>query len=77
LSWFDVEDISPQAQNNIGLSRFDAEDVSPQAQSTTGSYLTKKQPKKRYMVKNKLINQPRKKQRYQPAFDAFKSAICL
>jgi hypothetical protein len=30
-----------------------------------------------YMVKNKLINQPREKQRYQPAFDTFKSAICF
>jgi hypothetical protein len=56
------------------LSRLDVEDVFSQAQSTAGPYLTKA-VEEGYMVKNKLINQPRKKQSYQPAFDAFKSAI--
>jgi hypothetical protein len=59
------------------LSRFDTEDVSPRAQSIFGSYLTKSNRRKIHCQKKKLINQPRKKQRYQPAFGAFKSAIYL
>jgi hypothetical protein len=73
----DLENTSPQAQNTAGLSRFDIEDVSPRAQSTSESYLTKSNRRKIHSKKNKLINQPRKKQRYQPTFDAFKLAICL
>jgi hypothetical protein len=72
----DLENTSPQAQSTIGLSRLDVEDVFPQAQSTTGPYLTKA-VEEGNTVKNRLINQPRKKQSYQPAFDAFKSAICF
>jgi hypothetical protein len=39
--------------------------------------ITDKAVEEGYTVKNKLINQPRKEQSYQPAFDAFKSAICF
>jgi hypothetical protein len=39
--------------------------------------ISDKEVEEGYTVKNKLINQPRKKQSYQPAFDTFKSVICL
>jgi hypothetical protein len=57
------------------MSRLDVEDVSPQAQNTAGHI--DKAVEEGYTVKNKLINQLRKKQSYQPAFDAFKLVICF